>query len=116
MADHAAQPGLSAILRSRTGLVLLGFLAIAGLMLVYEHRAHIFVGSWFLIALPLLCPLLHIFMHGGHGGHGGHDGHRDRPLAEFKDTYRRYMFEVPAVTPRLRRQTSRPTTHERGHG
>jgi hypothetical protein len=20
----------------------------------------------------LLCPLMHVFMHGGHGGHGGH--------------------------------------------
>ena len=37
-------------------------------------------------------------------------------LAEFKDTYRKYMAEVPAFIPRLRRLTSRPTTRERGHG
>ena len=69
-------------LSSRAGLVLLGFLAIAGLLLVYEHRAHIFVGNWLLVALLVACPLMHIFMHGGHGGHGGHAGHdrqdRDR--------------------------------------
>ena len=39
------------------------------------QRAHV-LGA--LIWLPLLlCPLMHIFMHGGHGGHGGH-GQDDR--------------------------------------
>jgi hypothetical protein len=56
-------------LRLRIGLVLAGFLAIAGVLLFTEHQAHV-VG--FLIWLPLLaCPLMHLFMHGGHG-HGGH--------------------------------------------
>ena len=54
--------------RSRSGIVLLGFLAVAGFYLVTEHTAH-FVG-----ALPFLvflaCPLMHLFMHHGHGGHG----------------------------------------------
>ena len=27
---------------------------------------------WFLFAVLLLCPLLHVFMHRGHGGRGGH--------------------------------------------
>lgn len=27
-------------------------------------------------AILLLCPLMHVFMHGGHG-HGGHEGHGD---------------------------------------
>jgi Protein of unknown function (DUF2933) len=54
-------------LTSRAGLVLLGFLAIAGVLLFTEHRAHV-LGL--LIWLPLLlCPLMHIFMHGGHAGH-----------------------------------------------
>ena len=62
-------------LTSRMGLVLVGFLAIAGILLFTEHRAHV-LGA--LIWLPLLlCPLMHIFMHGGHGGHGGH-GQDDR--------------------------------------
>ena len=56
----------------RIGLVLLGFLVIAGALLFTEHRAHV-LGA--LIYLPLLlCPLMHLFMHGGHGGHHGHGG------------------------------------------
>jgi len=48
-------------------LVLLGFLAIGGVLLFTEHRAHV-LGV--LIYLPLLaCPLMHFFMHGSHGGH-----------------------------------------------
>lgn len=66
----------SSFLRSRAGLVLLGFLVIGGALLFTEHRAHV-LGA--LIWLPLLlCPLMHIFMHGGHGGYGGHAGHNQR--------------------------------------
>lgn len=57
----------------RMGLVLIGLLAIAGALLFTEHRAHVRA----LIYLPLLCPLMHLFMHGGHGGHHGHGRHRD---------------------------------------
>jgi len=61
-------------LMSRAGLVLLGFLVIAGALLFTEHRAHV-LGV--LIWLPLLaCPLMHLFMHGGHGGHGQQDRER----------------------------------------
>jgi len=35
-----------------------------------EHQAHLLAALPFLILL--LCPLMHIFMHGGHG-HGGHE-------------------------------------------
>jgi hypothetical protein len=62
----------------RFGLVLVGFLIIAGALLLTEHRAHVF---GLLIWLPILaCPLMHIFMHGGHGGHGSHgdQDQRDR--------------------------------------
>lgn len=56
--------------RSRAGLVLVGFLIIAGGLLFTEHRAHV-LGL--LIWLPLLaCPLMHVFMHGG-GHHGNND-------------------------------------------
>ena len=74
MHDHSQsqhQPQGS-FLTSRAGLVMLGFLIIAGVLLFTEHRAHV-LGI--LIWLPLLaCPLMHIFMHHGHGGHGGHGG------------------------------------------
>ena len=77
-AEHEGQPQGS-FLTSRAGLVMLGFLVIAGALLLTEHRAHVF---GVLIWLPLLaCPLMHIFMHHGHGGHGGHNGHieQDQP-------------------------------------
>jgi hypothetical protein len=75
MHDHSGHGDQGSILASPVGLVLLGFLIIAGVLLFTEHRAHV-LGA--LIWLPLLlCPLMHIFMHGRHGGHGGH-GQDDR--------------------------------------
>lgn len=56
----------------RINVALLGFLAIAVFFLVSEHRAHVF--GFLPLLLLLLCPLLHLFMHGGHGGHGGAGG------------------------------------------
>ena len=63
---------------SPRGLVLLAFLAVAAFFLMTEHRAHV------LGALPyvlfLLCPLLHLLMHGRHGSaRGGHGASQDRP-------------------------------------
>lgn len=57
-------------LRSWTGFVFLAFLAITIFFLVTEHTAH-FLGVLPYLLL-LLCPLLHLFMHGGHGEHKGH--------------------------------------------
>lgn len=77
-AEHEDHPQRN-FLSSRAGLVLIGFLIIAGALLFTEHRAHV-LGI--LIWLPLLaCPLMHILMHGGHGGHGGH-GSQDRQNRE----------------------------------
>lgn len=59
--------------RSRTGLALLGFVAIAGFFLFTEHRAHALGALPFV--LVALCPLLHLFGHGGHR----HSGKEDRP-------------------------------------
>ena len=59
-------------LTSPAGLVLIGFLAIGGVYLWMEHRAHL-LGA--LVFLPLLlCPLMHLFMHHGHGNHSDHGG------------------------------------------
>jgi hypothetical protein len=60
--------------RSRTGLALLGFIAIAGFFLFTEHRAHLLGALPFV--LLALCPLLHLFGHGGHD-HGAEKG--DKP-------------------------------------
>jgi hypothetical protein len=69
MDDHEQSHGTS-WLCSRNGLVLLGFLAVAAFYLLTEHTAHVYGALPFL--LFALCPLMHLFMHGGHGGHGGH--------------------------------------------
>ena len=76
--EHEGHPQDS-FLTSRAGLVMLGFLVIAGALLFTEHRAHVF---GILIWLPLLaCPLMHVFMHHGHGDHGGHGGNAGQDQA-----------------------------------
>jgi len=75
MQSQHSSPAGGAFLRSRAGIALIAFLAIATFYLVTEHTAHFFGGLPF--ALLLLCPLLHLFMHGGHGGHGGQDDQRE---------------------------------------
>jgi hypothetical protein len=51
-------------------LAFLAFVAAAGYFLWTEHQAHLLAALPYLILL--LCPLMHIFMHGGHGSHGDH--------------------------------------------
>ncbi len=64
---------MSGLFRSRSGLVLLAFLAIAGFFVVKEHTAHLLGVLPYLLVLA--CPLLH-FLHRGHGGgHGDHGSH-----------------------------------------
>jgi hypothetical protein len=70
MAEPAHRP--NAWLRSRSRLVLLAFLAIAGFFVITEHTAHVLGLLPYLLLLA--CPLIHLF-HGGHGrGHGSHGG------------------------------------------
>lgn len=59
--------------RPRINWVLIGFLAIAAFFLFMEHRAHLLGALPFL--LLALCPLLHLFGHGGHG-HGDREDKR----------------------------------------
>ena len=76
--DHSGHQEISRG-KSGVGLVLVGFLVLAGALLFTEHRAHV-LGL--LIWLPLLaCPLMHLFMHGGHGHHGGRQHDSDRRLS-----------------------------------
>ncbi len=72
--DTKQRGGLTGWLSSRTGPVLVAFLAIAAFFLITEHRAHLYGILPYLLLLA--CPLLHLFMHRGHGGHG--DGGGDR--------------------------------------
>lgn len=75
--EHSAASG--GFWRSRTGTTFLVFLAIAALLLGYEHRVHLFVGNGLLVLLLLGCVGMHFFMHGGHGSShdGSHDGGGD---------------------------------------
>jgi len=68
----------SGLLSTRSGFILLCFLAIIGFLLFTEHRAHVL--GFLPYGLLLLCPLLHLFHHGGHGGHGQHG--QNRPNAD----------------------------------
>ena len=73
---HQAQTRQGMSAQSKAGLVLIGFLIIAGALLFTEHRAHV-LGLF--VWLPLLaCPLMHLFMHGGHGHHGSHGQQNDQ--------------------------------------
>jgi hypothetical protein len=65
--DSSEKFNLGRWLRSRAGLTLIAFLAIAAFFLVIEHTAHFF--GFLPYVLLLLCPLLHLFMHGGHADH-----------------------------------------------
>lgn len=67
--NHGPQGG--GFWRSRTGVALLAFLAIAALLLAYEHRVHLFAGGAGTVLLLVGCIVVHLFMHGGHGNHGG---------------------------------------------
>lgn len=51
------------------GKIVIGLFALALVALLFtEHRMHVL--GWAPLLLLLLCPLLHMSMHGGHGGHG----------------------------------------------
>jgi hypothetical protein len=54
-------------------LVIVCLAAVAYWLFTY-HSQHLL--GWLPYLIILLCPLMHIFMHGGHS-HGGHGGHND---------------------------------------
>jgi hypothetical protein len=60
-------------------LACIAFLGIGSFYLLTEHRAHT-LGALPYVLL-LLCPALHLLMHGRHGqhGHGEHREPEDRP-------------------------------------
>jgi hypothetical protein len=61
------------VLASAPGLVLLGFLAMAGALLFTEHRAHIVLGAliWIILVAGLVLPA---FTQGGWRGSNRRDG------------------------------------------
>jgi len=67
--------------RTRSGIVLVLFLAVAGFFLFTEHRAHVLGVLPYLILAA--CPLMHLFHHGGHHhGHGRHSAESKKSLGD----------------------------------
>lgn len=56
-------------LRSRGGVVAIGFLLVAAFFLLTEHRVHLL--GYLPVLIILACPLMHIFMHHGHHAQRG---------------------------------------------
>ena len=65
-------PEAGGFLRSRWGIGAVAFVAIAALLLVFEHWTHIGGSSIISGMLLLVCIGMHLLMHAGHGAHGGH--------------------------------------------
>ena len=80
MSDEMPTP----LWRTRGGVVLCGFLIVAGFYLLTEHTAHVLGVLPFLLLAA--CPLMHLFMHHGHGGNDGQaGGHATPPRTALTD-------------------------------
>ena len=81
--------------KSPSGMVFFIFIGLAGYFLIKEHSAHI--GTNWIWLIFLLCPLMHVFMHGGHGGHDGHDNHDEHHEShhdnEIEEAYKKGLEE-----------------------
>ncbi len=65
-------------LYSSNGVVLVGFLAVAGYFLWAEHSAHVVAYlPWILVGG---CVVMHFFMHRGHNDHGTDAGPRNESV------------------------------------
>lgn len=73
---HQAQPRRSFWL-SHTGMVVMGFLSIAAVLLIFEHRIHILTETGILIILLSVCIGMHLFMHRKHGNPDIGDARKD---------------------------------------
>ena len=82
-----------------TGWAALGLIGAASYFLLVEHRHHFFEYLPFLILL--LCPSMHVFMHGSHGKHEHHEDklhEKESPetfkeLTEKNDSFREGYLE-----------------------
>lgn len=76
--------------RTNNGIVALIFIAGVSYFLLMEHRQHLF--QWLPFIILALCPLMHIFMHGGHGGHDSHDKGEDQTVSD-EEAFQRGLEE-----------------------
>lgn len=65
------------------GLAVMVLIGAVSYFLLVEHRQYLF--QFLPLLILLLCPLMHIFMHGGHGhaGYGKNDDTSDRDTDEY---------------------------------
>ncbi len=95
--------------RTPQGTAAIAMIGAVTYFLLMEHRVHFFQALPFLILL--LCPLMHMFMHGGHGhagqdhGDAGGDHHRSRQTDS--EAYHRGLEEG-------RRQSFKDSRTDRG--
>ena len=77
MMTHSQPPGRLAWLKSPAGLMASAALGLFVTYLLLEHTVH--VMSVLPFGLILLCPLMHLFMHGGRAGgeHSLSEQHED---------------------------------------
>lgn len=75
--EHASPPDFWST-RYAVGVLVIG--SVAGYFLLTEHLAHVMQALPYL--LLLVCPLMHLFMHGKHGGHGHHRRAPARPAVD----------------------------------
>lgn len=61
-------------LGQRARMVAVAFVGLALAALLFEHRVHLLGLLPYLVLL--LCPLMHLFMHGGHHHGQGGSGHK----------------------------------------
>ena len=75
------------------------FLVLALFYLGFEHRAHL-AGTlrWLPLAILLLCPLMHVFMHKGHGGHGRGGNADDTPHSHHESRRKRELNDETSDT------------------
>lgn len=78
MATHENDTSSPGWLFSRTGIATLVALSVIGFLIYTGHGAHLLGILPYL--LILICPLMHIFMHGGHSHH-----HKDGAEAKPED-------------------------------
>lgn len=88
---------------SSNGIAAIVLVASVTYFLLMEHREHLFQALPYLILL--LCPLMHVFMHGKHGG--GHGGHSDEHHDSEHKAYQRGLEEG-------RRQSEQPKQIDNG--